>query len=107
MSWFHSNQLVAPLFLLSLAPPINKHAFEGISSKEISMEQKSNIALWELMGTRRIIESGFVLQAIMAKEGEHFIENTKLLCINDWKMTNYKVCIFVSYNVSICLFNIF
>lgn len=95
MSWYQSNQLVAPLFLLSLAPPINKHAFESLSSKEISMEQKSNVALWELMGTRRIIESGFVLRAIMAKEGEHFIENTKLLCINDWKMTHYKVCIYV------------
>lgn len=91
VSWYKSNQLAAPLFLMSLAPPIDKQAFESITNKEFSMEQKSNVALWELEGTRRIIESGFVLRAMMAKEDEHFIDNVKLLCINDWKTTNYKV----------------
>jgi len=92
VSWYKSNQLAAPLFLMSLAPPIDKQAFESITNKEFSMEQKSNVALWELEGTRRIIESGFVLRGMMAKEDEHFIDNVKLLCINDWKTTNYKVC---------------
>lgn len=95
MSWYNSNQLTAPLFLMSLAPPINKQAFDNISSKDFSVEKISNLDLWELIGTRRVIESGFVLRAMIAKEGEHFIENIKLLCINDWKMTNYKVCIYV------------
>uniref|UniRef100_A0A2H8TIT0 E3 SUMO-protein ligase RanBP2 n=1 Tax=Melanaphis sacchari TaxID=742174 RepID=A0A2H8TIT0_9HEMI len=90
ISWYKINQLAAPLFLMSLAPPIDKQAFESITNKEFSMEQKSNVALWELEGTRRIIESGFVLRAMMAKEDEHFIDNIKLLCINDWKITNYK-----------------
>lgn len=89
-SWCKSNQLSAPLFLMSLAPPIDKQAFESITNKEFSLEQKSNVALWELEGTRRIIESGFVLRAMMAKEDEHFIDNVKLLCIKDWKTTNYK-----------------
>lgn len=76
---------------MALAPSIDKQAFESISNKEFSMEQKSNVTLWELEGTRRIIESGFVLRAIVAKEGKHFIEHVKLLCTNDWKTTNYKV----------------
>lgn len=91
VSWYKSNQLAAPLFLMSLAPPIDKQAFESISNKEFSIEQKSNVLLWELQGTRRIIESGFVLRAMMAKEEDNFIDNVKLLCINDWKITNYKV----------------
>ncbi|XP_022179674.1 E3 SUMO-protein ligase RanBP2 isoform X2 [Myzus persicae] len=89
-TWSKTNQLAAPLFLMSLAPPIDKQAFDSITNKEFSMEQKSNVALWELEGTRRIIESGFVLRAMMAKEDEHFIDNVKLLCINDWKTTNFK-----------------
>lgn len=80
---------------MSLAPPINKLAFENISSKEFSVEQKENVALWELEGTRRIIESGFVLRAMINKEDQHFIENVKLLCINDWKITNYEVFFFL------------
>lgn len=91
VSWYTSNQLAAPLFLMSLAPPIDKQAFENISSKEFSAEQKSNVTLWELEGTRRIIESGFVLKAMIAKEDGNFIENIKLLCIKDWKTANYKV----------------
>lgn len=83
--------MAAPLLLMALAPPIDKQAFESISNKEFSLEQKSNVVLWELEGTRRIIESGFVLRAMMAKEDEYFIDNIKLLCINDWKITNYKV----------------
>lgn len=98
MSWHNSNQLVAPLFLMSLAPTINKQAFECISNKEFSLEQKSNVALWELVGTRRIIESGFVLRSMIAKDGENFIENIKLLCVNDWKMTNYKVVMYFVLN---------
>ncbi|XP_025423662.1 E3 SUMO-protein ligase RanBP2-like isoform X3 [Sipha flava] len=90
LSWNKSNQLAAPLFLMSLAPSINKQAFESISNKEFSMEQKSNVMLWELQGTKRIIESGFVLRAMMAREDDNFIDNIKLLCINDWKITNYK-----------------
>lgn len=77
---------------MSLAPPIDKQVFENISnSKDLNMERKTTIALWELEGTRRIIESGFVLRAMMAKEDDNFIDNIKLLCINDWKITNYKV----------------
>jgi len=76
---------------MALAPPIDKQTFESISNKEISMEQKSNVALWEFEGTRRIIESGFVLRATITKEDKTFIDNIKLTCINDWKMTNYKV----------------
>lgn len=91
MSWYKSNQLAAPLFLMSLAPPIDKQAFESISNKEFSMEQKSNVSTWALEGTRRIIESGFVLRSMIAKENENFIDNVKLLCINDWKINNYKV----------------
>lgn len=108
ISWHNVNQLVAPLFLMSLAPPIDKLVFESISNKEFSMEQKSNVALWELVGTRRIIESGFVLRAIIASEGEHFIDNIKVLCINDWKKTNFKVFIFF-YNkpLFICIILIF
>ncbi|XP_025408768.1 E3 SUMO-protein ligase RanBP2-like isoform X2 [Sipha flava] len=90
ISWKKSNQLAAPLFLMSLAPPIDKQAFESISNKEFSREQKSNVVLWELHGTRRIIESGFILRAMMIKEDDNFIDNIKLLCVNDWKTTNYK-----------------
>lgn len=79
---------------MSLAPTIDKQAFESISNKEFSMEQKSNVVLWELQGTKRIIESGFVLRAMMVKEDDNFIDNIKLLCINDWKITNYKVFLF-------------
>jgi hypothetical protein len=99
--------LAAPLFLMSLAPSINKQAFESISNKEFSMEQKSNVMLWELQGTKRIIESGFVLRAMMAREDDNFIDNIKLLCINDWKITNYKVFLFVTtyrYNLSFFFF---
>lgn len=87
---------------MSLAPPIDKQVFESISNKEFSMEQKSNVALWELGGTRRIIESGFVLRAMMAKEDENFIDNIKLLCINNWKITNYKVSkTYISYRLTL------
>lgn len=96
ISWFKSNQLSAPLLLMSLAPPIDKQAFESITNKEFSLEQKSNVALWELEGTRRIIESGFVLRAMMAKEDSNFIDNVKLLCVTNWKMINYKV-LFYTY----------
>jgi hypothetical protein len=80
---------------MSLAPPIDKQAFESISNKEFSREQKSNVVLWELHGTRRIIESGFILRAMMIKEDDNFIDNIKLLCVNDWKTTNYKVFLFI------------
>lgn len=76
---------------MSLAPPIDKQAFESITNKEFSLEQKSNVAFWELEGTRRIIESGFVLRAMMAKEDPNFIDNVKQLCVTNWKMINYKV----------------
>lgn len=76
---------------MSLAPPIDKQAFESISNKEFSMEQKKNVTVWALEGTRRVIESGFVLQSMIANEDDKFIDNVKLLCINDWKITNYKV----------------
>lgn len=89
---------------MSLAPPIDKQAFESISNKEFSMEQKSNVVLWELQGTRRIIESGFVLRAMMAKEDDNFIDNVKLLCINDWKKTNYKVFLFIVTRYSFSIF---
>lgn len=89
---------------MSLAPPIDKQAFESISNKEFSMEQKSNVVLWELQGTRRIIESGFVLRAMMAKEDDNFIDNVKLLCINDWKKTNYKVFLFIVTKYSLSIF---
>lgn len=75
---------------MSLAPPIDKQVFENIC-KDFSTERKTTIALWELEGTRRIIESGFILRAMMAKEDDNFVDNIKLLCINDWKITNYKV----------------
>lgn len=76
---------------MALAPPVDKQTFECMTNKDFNIEQKSNVAIWELEGTRRIIESGFVLRAMIAKEEEHFIDNVKLLCINDWKITNYKV----------------
>lgn len=79
---------------MSLAPPIDKQAFESITNKEISMEQKSNVALWELEGIKRVIESGFVLRAVIAKEDENFIDNIKLLCINNWKNTSYTVLLY-------------
>lgn len=83
--------MATPLFLMALAPPIDKQIFESLSNKEFSMEQKSNVASWEFEATRRIIESGFVLRATIAKEDKTFINNIKLTCINDWKITNYKV----------------
>lgn len=76
---------------MSLAPPFDKQAFENITDKEFSLEQKSNVVLWELEGTRRLIESGFVLRAMMAREDSNFIDNIKLLCITNWKTINYKV----------------
>lgn len=82
---------------MALAPTVDKQTFESVSNKEFNIEQKSNIALWELEGTKRIIESGFVLKAMIAKEDIHFIDNIKLLCINDWKITNYKVLLFFGY----------
>jgi len=84
---------------MSLAPTIDKHIFERISNKEFSKEQKSNVSLWELEGTRRIIESGFVLRAMMVNEDKHFIDNIKLLCINDWKIINYKVFIILKFSI--------
>lgn len=84
---------------MSLAPTFDKQALENITNKDFSLEQKSNVALWTLEGTRRIIESGFVLRAMMAKEDDHFIDNIKLLCVNDWKLANFKV--FFMYKLKI------
>lgn len=84
---------------MSLAPPIDKLAFESVTNKEFSTEQKSNVALWELEGTKRVIESGFVLRAMMAKEDEHFIDNIKLLCTNNWKITSYTVLLFFYHKI--------
>lgn len=89
---------------MALAPPVDKQTFESVVNKEFNAEQKSNVALWELEGTRRIIESGFVLRAMKVKEDENFIDNVKLLCINDWKMTNYKVLLFFVFLYGYVLF---
>lgn len=91
VSWQKTNQLAAPFFLLSLAPTANKQAFDNISKKELNEQQKSNVSLWELEGTRRIIESGFVLRSMIHNEDEHFIDNVKLLYNNEWKTNTYKV----------------
>ncbi|XP_050545463.1 E3 SUMO-protein ligase RanBP2-like isoform X2 [Daktulosphaira vitifoliae] len=92
VSWQKTNRLAAPFFLMSLAPTVNKQAFDNMSKKEFSEQQRSNVSLWESEGTRRIIESGFVLRSMIANEDEHFIDNIKILYSegNEWKINTYK-----------------
>ncbi|XP_050526861.1 uncharacterized protein LOC126897368 isoform X2 [Daktulosphaira vitifoliae] len=90
LSWHNTNKLASFFFIMSLAPTVDKNAFDNEFVNDACKERKSFVALLEFEGIKRIIESGFILRSMVSIETENFIESIKNMYSKDWKLNTYK-----------------